>query len=129
MRLVCFPVTSAASSGLGLSGSVDVLGLTEEEPVAGGGVVLGVSCAIAGNGSAIARKTAQYAQRARSEHLVDRLFDGSGIGVVRCDDESWEPDTGATDSDGHSWGIKLSRGKFNAPESENAKGIDFESEC
>lgn len=121
MRLVCFPVVSAASSGLGLSGSVDVLGFTEEEPAAGGGVVLGASCAIAGNVSAIARKTARYPYRAKRAYLVGRLCDGSGIGVVRCDDESWEPDTGVTDSDGHSWGIRLSRGKFHAPEREKYK--------
>ena len=79
-----------------------------EELESGGGVVVGVSCAIAGNVSAIARKTAQYPQRAISAYLVDRLFDVTGIGAVRCGDETWGIDTGTTNCDGHSGGIKLS---------------------
>src|ERR1700735_1027533 len=53
MRLVCFPFTSAASSGLGLSGRVDGVVFVEEELAGGCCGVVDESCAIAG----IARAT------------------------------------------------------------------------
>ena len=79
-----------------------------EELESGGGVVLGVSCAIAGNASAIARKTAQYPQRAISAYQRGSTLRRSMHRVVRCADETWGIDTGTTNCDGHSGGIKLS---------------------
>lgn len=120
MRLVCFPFTSAADSGLGFSGRVDVPLVVDGELAAGGGVVLGVSCAVTGIASAIARKTSQHPYRVFFARIIGPIFDAAGNGVVRCGDETRKLDTDARDSDGHRGGIKLSRGKFNAPEREKS---------
>ena len=107
-----------------------MLGLTEEEPAAGGGVVLGVSCAIAGNSQCHREKDGPVCatREERDTWWIDSSMDPAS-GWSDATMKAGNPIQSATDSDGHSWGIKLSRGKFNAPESENAKGIDFESEC
>jgi hypothetical protein len=118
IRLVCFPVVSAADSGLRLSGRVDVLLVVSEELVMGGGVVLGASCAMAGMANAIAKNTSQYPYRAPLEHRTGPLFDAAGHRMVPCADEAREPNRGSTDSKENGGGIKLSRGKFNAPERE-----------
>ena len=118
IRLVCFPVASAADCGLGSSGSAEVLVVVSEELVAGGGAVLGASCAMAGMANVIAKNKSQYPYRAPLEHRIRPAFDAAGNRVVPDADQAREPNGGSTDSKENGGGIKLSRGKFNAPERE-----------
>lgn len=119
-------------SGLGLFGSAAALLVVSEELVAGGAVVLGVSCARVGTASAIASQTRQTSQnpyRGALERGIDLPFGGACNWFVPFADEIHEPDRGSTDSKEDSWGIKLSKRKCNAPERKKYKDIDFESEC
>jgi hypothetical protein len=113
MRLVCFPFASAANSGFGFRGRVDGVVLIEGELGAGGGVVGGVCCATIGIATEIASKTSQPPNRAIFVLLLIGLcFDAE----FRWRNETPGLNSGALHRNWHSWGIKLSRGKFNAPE-------------
>lgn len=113
MRLVCFPFASAANSGFRFWGRVDVVVFVEEELAGGGGLTVGVCCATAENDMDRVSKTSQQPKRATFDVLLaSPSFDAE----FRWRNEMLGKNAGAVHRNRYGWGIKLSRGKFNAPE-------------
>jgi hypothetical protein len=60
--------------------------------------------------------------------FTDRVFDAAIRAVVWWRGETERMNSGATDKSTRGWGIKLSRGKFNAPYLDRNIGFEFDCE-